>query len=102
MQTVETLRKRCTVPGCTEERADQSDDATNRHCKKHRAEAQKRHMSTKVERTGSSAWNAGVEAMREFLAEQFAKYGPLQRWDGPAIAKIIRECGRPAPADQLP
>ena len=42
MIKVETLLKRCTVPGCTEERADQSDNATNRHCRKHRAEAQKR------------------------------------------------------------
>lgn len=102
METLEALQKLCTVPGCTEERADQSPDATNRHCRKHRAEAQKRHMSVKVERAGSSAWIAGVEAMREFLADQFGKYGPLQRWDGPAIAKIIRECGRPVPPDQLP
>jgi len=103
MQTVETLLKRCTVPGCTEERADKSEDATNRHCRKHRAEAQKRHMDTKAEKNGARAWHDGVEAMAKHLAEQFDKYSSrtreghyIQRFAGPEIADIIRRCARPA------
>lgn len=102
MDTVETLLKRCTVPGCTEPRADQGDAATNRHCRKHRAEAQKRHMATKTEQTAGRAWSAGVEAMAAHLAKNFEVYKSrdssgqyIQRFAGPEIADIIRRCGRP-------
>lgn len=100
METVETLLKRCTVPGCTEPRADQEDAATNRHCRKHRAEAQKRHMATKTEQTGARAFHAGVEAMAEHLARNFDLYkNPQQRFTGRGVADIIRRCERPKYAE---
>lgn len=78
----------------TEPRVDQKLAATNRHCQKCRAEAHRTYMQTKSEQEVGSGWARGVKDMREFLAEQFAKYR-IQTFDGPTIASIIRQCAPP-------
>lgn len=85
----------CTAKDCTEERADQSPNATNRHCRKHRNEAQKNYLMGKAEQEEARAFHKGVEAMREFIASGFDKYGPNQKWTGPQFAHIIRNLKAP-------
>lgn len=92
----------CTVDGCTEARADQSPDATNRHCRTHRNEAQKRFLVSKENQRYAKAWHEGVSAMAEHVAANFTKYSGrdgngtfIQRFSGPEIADIVRRCERP-------
>ena len=80
----------CTVKDCAEPRADQSPNATNRHCRAHRNEAQKRYLMTKSEQDEAKAFHRGVEAMRDHVADGFDKYGPNQKWTGPQFAHIVR------------
>ena len=89
----------CTVKDCSEERADQSPEATNRHCRAHRNEATKKYLMSKSEQEYAKAWRAGVEAMREFIAAGFDKYGTNQKWTGPQFASIIRGLQSPAPRE---
>jgi hypothetical protein len=86
--------KICTVPDCTEPRADQSDDATNRHCRAHKNEAQKNWLRSKEAREKAEYFRNGVITLREHLATQFGKY-TIQRFSGPQIADIIRRAELP-------
>jgi len=88
MPDTETLI--CTAKGCTEPRADQDPEATNRHCRAHRNEATKKYLESKEGQTKAQAWHKGSSDMREYLIEHFAIYKDVsQRWSGPEIAHII-------------
>jgi hypothetical protein len=92
---------KCTITGCTEDRADQSPEATNRHCRTHRNEATKRYLLSKAEQDFARNWKAGVEAMAEYLAQRFETLypkGSLSRFSGTEIAAIIRRVDRPKQA----
>lgn len=87
--------KKCSVEGCDEPRADQSDSATNRHCRKHRAEAQRNWTLSKSEQDAAKHFHRGVSALREHLAVNFERY-TIQRFSGPEIADIVRRAVLPS------
>ena len=84
----------CTAKDCTEARADQSPDATNRHCRVHRNEATKRYLMSKAEQDEAKAFHKGVQAMRDYFAANMEAY-KLQRFSGPEIAAIVRRVEGP-------
>jgi hypothetical protein len=80
----------CTAQECTNPRADQAPEATNRHCRFHKAEAQRKYVGSKEEQLKARAWHKGVSDMTEYLIEHFSIYKhDSQRWSGPEIAQII-------------
>ena len=91
----------CTVKDCKEERADQSPDATNRHCRTHRNEATKKYLMSKAEQEEAKAFHKGVEAMREHIANGFDRPGESQKWTGGQIARIVRNVKPPALRDAI-
>jgi hypothetical protein len=88
----------CTKDGCEEPRADQDPEATNRHCRKHRAEAQRAFQATKLEQQHGKGFGKGVQAMRDLLVEQFAEQGSAG-FSGYEIAALIAQCAGPSPKD---
>lgn len=86
----------CTKDGCQDPRADQDPEATNRHCRKHRAEAQRAYQATKLEQQNGKGFGKGVQAMRELLAEQFGEQGSAS-FSGYEIAALIAQCPGPMP-----
>lgn len=88
---------KCTKEGCDETRADQDPEATNRHCRKHRAEAQRAYQATKLEQQNGKGFGKGVQAMRELLVDQFSEQGS-GRYSGDEVALLIAQCPGPQPA----
>lgn len=95
---------------CPEPRADQGDEATNRHCRTHQREAQKKYIMTKNEQDYARAFRAGVSTLREHLEKNFGLY-KYQKFTGPEIAGIIHQAELPkgsslpsaeVPADAVP
>ena len=76
-------------------RVDQTDGATNTQCTECKYETQKRWAMSKAEQEEARAFHKGVEAMREFIASAFDKYGTNQKWTGPQFAYIVRKLKAP-------
>ena len=76
-------------------RVDQREKATNTQCSECKYEGQKRWAMSKAEQEEARAFHKGVEAMREFIASGFDKYGPNQKWTGPQFAHIVRNLKAP-------
>lgn len=66
-----------------------------RWCKACRAKYQREYRDLESQMTETRGYAAGLSAMREYLAENFARYSPIQTWNGQSIAKIIRDCAGP-------
>lgn len=90
------MTKTCSVAGCDNPRADQSDDATNRHCKVHRSAAQAKYVATTLTQQHGKGFVQGVLAMRECLAHEFEQVGS-GNYDGYEIAALIRQAPGPLP-----
>jgi len=97
------VRVNGSLENCTNPRANQDPQATNRHCTECQTAAKRRYDVSKENQTTGKAWHEGVEAMAKHLADQFDKYSNrnregqyIQRFAGPEIADIIRRCARPA------
>jgi hypothetical protein len=65
----------CTSTGCTNPRADQNPEATNRHCGSHRAETFRKGNATRLEQQRGKEYMRGSEDMRHVLAVEFDKLG---------------------------
>ncbi len=79
-------------------RCDQPLDTTGfpRWCKACQTKYRKELAATKREMQESRGYAAGVSAMRDYLARQFAeRYGPDVRWSGTEISQIIKQCRGP-------
>ena len=63
-------------------------------CKACRAKYKREYEGLKKEMAETRGYSAGISAMREFLAVQFVGY-TIQRFSGPEIAHIIRNCSAP-------
>lgn len=72
---------------------------TARWCLKCRAKYQQEYRELKGVMTERKGFSAGVAAMRDYLATQYDKYGPIQAFTGPSIAKTIRTVPGPALED---
>ncbi len=83
---------------CREPRANQDENATNRHCRTHQREAQRRYLMAKFEQDNRRAIRRGISLFREHIAENFARYKSFQRFTGEEIAGIIRAAEVPADA----
>jgi hypothetical protein len=85
---------KCTIPGCSDPRADQDPEATNRHCLAHRAFAHRDWNRKRLEQERGTAFVEGVEEFRKILVAEFAKFGSSEI---PAItvAKIIFDATGP-------
>ena len=79
-----------------EPRADQQEDATNRHCKNCRTESARAYTMAKLEQTEGKGFGKGVQKMRELLAAEFEAQGP-GHFSGIEIAQIIRGAAGPLP-----
>ena len=62
---------RCTVDGCTEPRLEQNPNATCRQCLGHRARANRKWNSDRLEQEHGKGYCRGVEDMRLLLANLF-------------------------------
>lgn len=79
---------------CENPRADQRLAATNRHCKAHKAEAQKKYMDTKDEKDQAKGFVLGVEALRAVLVTEFDRLG-AGNFSGDEVAHLIAGTPRP-------
>ena len=95
MEKPETLI--CTMKDCTEPRADQAPDATNRHCRTHRNEAQKKYVMAKTEQEYARAFLAGVTATKDLLATEFHHAIRGAMISGTEAARLVRACRGPFP-----
>lgn len=96
------VRRGGSLENCTNPRASQDPNATNRHCQSCQTAAKRRYELSKENQQIGRAWISGVEAMAEHLAKNFEAYKSrdtngnfIQRFAGPEIADIIRRCERP-------
>ena len=88
------VRRDGSLESCTNPRANQDPNATNRHCQECQTAAKRRFEMSKEQHTSGRAWHEGVTAMAEHLAKNFEPY-KIQKFSGPEIADIIRRCERP-------
>lgn len=65
-------------------------------CRKCRAAYKREYEALKSDMAETRGFAAGVSAMRAYLAERFAPYTSIQRFTGPEIAGIIRDCQGPS------
>ena len=91
-----TIRVEGSLEKCTNARADQAPDATNRHCQSCRTAAQRRYMADKNEQQKGKGFSEGIEAMRELLAREFAAFGEGGHFSGKEAARLIRQAPGPA------
>lgn len=91
----------CTMENCRNPRADQDPRATNRHCRTHRNEAQKRYVMSKLEQQSGKGIARGITMMRELLVEEFDRQGSAQ-FTGYEIAELIRCAPGPAIPRETP
>lgn len=66
-----------------------------RWCRKCRAKYRREYNEIRETLDETRSFSAGVEAMRNFLAERFSVY-TIQSFNGPEIAHIIRSAQAPA------
>lgn len=72
-------------------------------CKKCQNDYRKQYNAIRKQMAEKNGFALGVQAMRDYLANEFAKYPQFQRFDGPSIARTIRSVAAPPlPADQSP
>lgn len=67
-------------------------------CKACRAANKRDYESTKREMTEGKGFAAGVQAMRQYLAENFRRYGSQGAFTGNEIAQTILNVKGPSPA----
>lgn len=79
-------------------RADQSEDATNRHCTSCRTEATRAYRAAQMEQENGKGFGKGVQAMRELLAGEFHNQASGM-FSGYEIATLIRQAVGPLPRE---
>ena len=85
---------KCTMAECEEPRADQDPKATNRHCKKCRAESTRKWREGVMDQAARRSFVKGVNALRKILVEEFRGQGN-GRFTGVEIAKLIERAPGP-------
>lgn len=69
-----------------------------RWCKKCRNDYQQDYQATRKAMTEGKGFAAGVQAMRQYLAENFRRYGSQGAFTGDEIAQTIINVKGPSPA----
>ena len=83
------------LENCTNPRADQDPNASNRHCQPCKTTAERRRQMDKKEQENGKGYAAGIEAMRELLAREFAAFGDGGNFSGKDAALLIRQAPGP-------